>query len=230
MISIKYWPILARSSGLFRMCAESGEVEWEHVTDASKFGAALLDSNTDPDAKNLAPPILSDSDTGLTLSQAAACHQYLGNKLGFNKGIKHPEVAIQYMNDLSDLHSDMAEAAIKGKAANDVKALKEYLTGERYKRHLGAIDRCIVGPYYFGNEPTYVDFAVCSYLDMCEGKWLTPVEGKSGDTIAKYAPKLRAIAQKIRALTSASDPRIANTNLVPPPFVIPPERVKTWDD
>ena len=72
------------------MCAESGEVEWEHVTDASKFGAALLDSNTDPDAKNLAPPILSDSDAGLTLSQAAACHQYLGNKLGFNKGIiKH---------------------------------------------------------------------------------------------------------------------------------------------
>ena len=100
MIVIKYWPILARGSGLFRMCIDDGKVEWQHVTDASTFGAALLDSNANEQSTHLAPPILEDTDTGVILSQGAACHQYLGNKLGFNKGIAWPEIAAQYQGDL----------------------------------------------------------------------------------------------------------------------------------
>ena len=224
MIVIKYWPILARASGLFRMCAEAG-VEWKHVTTAPVMGAAFFGAET----SNLAPPILEDGD--VVLSQAVACHQYLGNKFGFNKNIKIPELAIQYMNDLSDLHSEMGDKAIAGKKSNDVHALQEYVMGDRYKRHLQAINRSIKGPYYFGDEPTYVDFAVCSYLDMCEYKWLLPLVPKSGDTIAKYAPKLKSIYEKIRSLPSATNnAKINDANPVPPGLVLTPERVATWKD
>jgi glutathione S-transferase len=224
MIVIQYWSIMARASGLFRMCAEAG-VEWKHIASREEMGAALFGAKS----SNLAPPILQDGD--VILSQAVPCHQYLGNKFGFNKDIPVPEVALQYMEDLSDLHSQMADASMEGKATNDVHALQKYLTGDRYKYHLGAINRSIKGPFYFGDNPTYVDFAVCSYLDMCEGKWLIPLEPKSGDTLAKYAPKLKAIATAIRDLPSATqNEKISKLPWVPPPLVLKSDRVATWKE
>ena len=101
-IVIHYWSILARASGLFRMCVEKN-VPFEHQKDMKKFGAAFFGA----DSSNLAPPIIVDGD--LTLSQSSACHMYLGKKLGFTTGIDTPEAearAIQCMIDLEDLHSE----------------------------------------------------------------------------------------------------------------------------
>ena len=209
VITIKYWPILARASGLFRMCVEAG-VEFQHVTDPKSFGAAFIG---DLSGTNLAPPILVDGD--LVISQASACHSYLGHKLGFTKGIPVNELAIQFVSDLSDLHQDMW-------TANDSGKLHAYLTGDRYKSHLGVIERSIKGPYYFGDTPTYVDFATTSYFDMCEHKWLNPLREKSGDTLAA-CPKLKAVLSSIRSLPSAA--KLAHVNPVPPHFVLTPEQV-----
>eukprot|EP00980_Cylindrotheca_fusiformis_P019431 scaffold6708_cov134-Cylindrotheca_fusiformis.AAC.1 len=41
MITIQYWPILARSSGLFRMCAEAG-IPVTHLTSKDDMNAALF--------------------------------------------------------------------------------------------------------------------------------------------------------------------------------------------
>ena len=222
-ITIKYWPIRARASGLFRMLAEAN-IEYEHISDQGSMGCALWGDAT---STNLAPPIVVDNETSLMLSQAVPCHSYIGNKYGFNNGITVQEVAHQYINDLSDLHSDMAEKAIADRKANSISNLQEYLTSDRYKNHLKAINRCIQGSdLYFGENPTYVDFAVCSYLDMCEGKWLLPLKEKSGDTIERYAPKLKAVYQKMKALPSAK--KIDHLPLVPPNLVIAPERVAMW--
>jgi glutathione S-transferase len=221
VIKIKYWNILAKASGLFRMCLEAG-AEFEHITTASDMGCAFLGAET----SNLAPPVVEDGK--IVISQTVACHQYLGNKFGFHKNIEVPELAIQYMADLSDLHDEMAGKASAGESKNDVKALQEYLTGDRYKSHLRAIERSIKGPFYFGEEMTYVDFATTSYFDTCEGKYLTPLLEKTGDTVKEHAPKLNAILEHIRGLKSANDPRVSEKNLVPPEYALQPDRVATW--
>jgi glutathione S-transferase len=221
VLKIKYWKILGRASGLFRMCLEAG-VDFEHTTEAADMGCAFFGAETG----NLAPPVIEDGT--IVISQAVACHQYLGNKFGFNKNIEVPELAVQFISDLSDLHREMGEKAAAGADSNDVKVLQEYLTGDRYKNHLRAIERCIQGPFFFGEEMTYVDFATASFFDMADGKWLTPLLEKSGDTVKEHAPKLKAVLDHIRGLPSADDPRITEAHLVPPPFVLKPDRVATW--
>lgn len=217
MIVIHYWPMLARASGLIRMCAEAG-VAWEHKTEMKEFGCALFGA----DSENLAPPIITDGE--VTISQSIACHVYLGNKFGFNKNIPYPELALQYMLDLDDLHNEMKGAYMKG--ADDIKDLKEYLTGDRYKNHLSAVNRQIKGPYYFGNDPTYLDFMAVSYFDMCETRWLNPLLDKSGDTVAEHAPKLRTLLDRTRALESAK--KVESLPQVLPSRIVSPERVATW--
>ena len=91
MIEIKYWPLLARASGLLRMCAEAG-VEFQHVSASGKdMGAALMGA----ESTNLAPPIVQDGN--VIISQAIPCHQYIGEKLGFDKNIAVSQIALQYM-------------------------------------------------------------------------------------------------------------------------------------
>jgi glutathione S-transferase len=115
----------------------------------------------------LLPPILVDrsGETTVTFSQTIPIFQYLGEKYGFNKGIPEvKQVALQYMHDLNDLHIEMSHhAAVDLKVGVDVSNLQAYLTGVRYKKHLMSIGRCIQGPFYFGEGPTYIDFAVLRY-------------------------------------------------------------------
>jgi glutathione S-transferase len=219
IIKIYYWPMLARASGLFRMCAQAG-IEWEHVTDAKQMNCALFGAST----LNLAPPIIRDGQ--VTISQSIACHTYLGNKFGFDKDIPFPELALQYMNDLNDLHDEMKAAAMKGEAAKDIKYLQKYIEGDRYKTHLATINRQIKGPFYFGNEPTYVDFYASSMFEMCEGRWLNPLIDKTGDTLNAYAPKLRLVLEGIRGMGSAS--KLKDIPPLLPSRVLTSERVATW--
>ena len=213
--------MLARASGLFRMCAEAG-IEWELVTDTQKEDSALFGAST----LNLAPPIIKDDQ--MTLSQSVACHTYLGGKLGFDKGIPLPELALQYILDLDDLHNELKGAAIAGVVSKDVKALREYLEGDRYKTHLATINRQIKGPFYFGNDPTYVDFFAVSMFEMCEGRWLNVLKDKAGDTINEHAPKLRLVLDEIRGLQSAS--KLKEIPPLLPSRVITQDRVATWQD
>lgn len=223
-LTIKYWPLRARASGLFRMLAEAN-VEYEHMTDQKSMGCSLWGAET----TNLAPPILVDHEAKLTLSQTIPLHAYIGNKYGFNKGINVPELALQYAFDLEDLLSEIRDSASKDQTTDSgVSELKAYLTGDRYKNHLRCIDRCIKGPYYFGEDYTYVDFLACCYLDMAVGGWLGPLKEKTGDTLEMHAPKLKAVYEKICALPSAS--KLDHLPLVPPSVVLSPERVAMWDD
>jgi glutathione S-transferase len=164
-ITIQYWPLRARASGLFQMLAEGG-IDYEHETNLDSMTSALF-APDDCTFTALLPPILIDrsGETTVTFSQTIPIFQYLGEKYGFNKGIPEvKQVALQYMHDLNDLHIEMShQAAVDLKAGLDVSNLQAYLSGDRYKKHLKSIDRCIQGPFYFGEDPTYVDFAVLRY-------------------------------------------------------------------
>ena len=165
---VHYWPCLARASGMFRMLAEAG-VEYEHQTDMHQFGCALWD----PPSSNIAPPKIVDGE--IAISQAPAVFLYLGEKCGFDKGVPNTALAMQYIMDMSDWHSLLEDKATAGVATNNVAELQKCLE-DRYIKILGAIEHSIVGPYFFGEEPTYVDFAACTYLDMAVSKYLAPLE------------------------------------------------------
>ena len=272
-IKVKYYAVLGRASGLFRMMEEA-RVPYEHVKFELNFGCALSSDDIDTESSsttttNLEPPVIevrmieegdpqgSQENPPFVLSQAIPCHQYLGKLLGFDHGIGEdsgkllgrllgfdggngvnvvggaggevpPEIALQFMMDLHDLHEEMQKEVLKGDANNNIEALQKYLQGKRYRKHLQTINRCIKGPFYFGSTPTYVDYATTSYLDMMEGKWLIPLlEKTEGDTIQRYAPKLRSVVSYIRSLPSAKQ---LNTKipLNPSHLVLSPQRVATW--
>ena len=67
VIEIKYWPLLARASGMLRMCAEAC-VEFQHVTGSGKeLGCTLMGA----ESTNLAPPVVQDGN--VIVSQAIPC-------------------------------------------------------------------------------------------------------------------------------------------------------------
>ena len=219
-ILIKYWGIRARSRGLFQMCLEKGQ-PFEHQTDMADMGCAFFGA----ESTNLAPPVLVDGD--LTLSQSVAVYTYLGKKLGFTAGIDGPRSearALQYMEDLNELHTELSQKAFASKT--DVVALQTYLVDKRYKARLQAIDRAISGDFFFGSEPSYVDFYADAILTMCEGKFLNPLKPKSGDTLEMFAPKLVTAVAAVRQRPAAA--KLPDVPDVPASIVLSDERVATW--
>ena len=104
------------------------------------------------ESTNLAPPIIIDD------LPAEHGNSYLGKKFGLTSGIDSPAreaLALQYMSDMNDMHSELVQKAMAGRLATppDVAALQEYITGSRYKAFLAAINRAIAGPFFFGAEP-----------------------------------------------------------------------------
>lgn len=216
-MTIMYWPFLARASPLFRMCAEAG-VEFEHVSDPEKMQCALFGAKT----SNLAPPMVVDGD--VIVSQAPAAAMYLGEKFGFTAGIKVPEIALQYVSDVGDLHEAMRGAFNPCIEKGDLSEAPKFMS-ERFNAIVGAIERSIQGPFYFGEKFTWVDFSLAGYWDMIEFKWLEPLKEKTGDVLAD-CPKIKAIVAAIRALPSTEKlsgiPKLGAD--------LQPELVATWPE
>lgn len=186
-IILFYHPIHARCGSLVYMMEAKG-VAYEHEKDKSKFPATAFG-----DAKgiNIAPPILNDG--GKLISQSRACTMYLGMKLGFDKDVDVP-LSVQYMADIAD----WCEGGI-GKNNEDPAMLKKYMEGGRYDAFAGCIERNIKGPYFFGDEPSYVDFYLLQNLDWRKD-FFEKLQAKTGkDFLAAY-PKMKAIAESLRAL------------------------------
>ena len=112
----------------------------EIAAEASAFGA---------NGDTFAPPILKDGD--FTISQSTACAMYAGEKAGINNFDSYPK-ALQYISDLVDLF----ELAIGGAGNKGGADLKQYLTGDRFKKVVGNIERSIKGPFYFGDKVSTV--------------------------------------------------------------------------
>lgn len=216
-MTIRYWPFLGRASPCFRMCAEAG-VEFEHVSDMEQMKGALFGAKT----SNLACPMVVDGD--VIVSQAPAAAMYLGEKFGFTAGIKVPEVALQYACDVGDLHEAMRGAFNACIAKGDLGDAPKFMS-ERFTAIVGAIERAIQGPFYFGEKFGWVDFALTGYWDMIECKWLEPLKEKTGDVL-KDCPKIKAIVAAIRALPSTEKlsgiPKLGAD--------LKPELVATWPE
>jgi glutathione S-transferase len=183
-VSVYYWGMLGRSSAAQRMLTCAG-IEYSHKSDfgeiaekASAFGAQ---------GPNFAPPILVDGD--LILSQSSAVTMHAGEKAGFDKGV-HKCLAVQFMSDIGDFGSEIS------KACGDADSLHAFLHGKegapgpgRCAAWLATLEAQIKGPFYFGDEPSYVDFYLAQALDWTSFVYFGPVVKAGGANPLKDAEK-----------------------------------------
>jgi len=126
---------------------------------------------------------------------------HLGQRCGYDKGNPCPVKAIQFMADLYDFCEDVT------KQSKSVEKLNEFLRVPAggmqkvswYDEWMTNIERSITGPFYFGSQPTYVDFWAAQGFD-----WADFVMFKSlGINHEKY-PKISAVLTATRALGNAA--------------------------
>ncbi|CAB9503381.1 Glutathione S-Transferase [Seminavis robusta] len=195
VVKVYYWPgFMGRAGASIRMLHEAG-VAFEHVSDMGEMSqkAAAFGAETG----NIAPPIVEDGD--LIYSQSTACAMYIGKTYGFPA----PDdcKAVQIMEDIKDKFENGIS-----KNQEDAKKLKEFLKGDgtkpsRFSVFASAIERNVVGPFFFGEKMSYVDFYFANaYASNEDG--MKKLMDKTGDDFFTPYPKLQAIAKAIRGLES----------------------------
>jgi glutathione S-transferase len=198
-LRIYYWPMLGRAGAMVRMCEHAG-APYKFISDFAelqKVCAAFGDATTteEPMAA-FAPPVLRDG--GLRISQSGACVMYVGEKLGLHRGVPQAAVAMKHMSDVADMLVECDRAFSGAKdlpPLGAAEALRAFTSG-RFSQWVAVINASIAGPYYFGPDPTYVDFFLANAVDWLQAAWF------KGLPVWDTSPKVVAVAQSIRDLPS----------------------------
>ena len=221
-MGIYYWPYLGRSAGAVRMCDAAGIV-LPHISDKDKVmkvvsarGQSYEQATTDPTTDVFAPPILYDGD--MLLSQSVAIQLYLGEKLGFDKGIPSTAKAVQHMADLNDFLGEVFDNFY------DMAAMRKF-NEERFGAWVGCLDRSITGPFFYGTSVTYVDFYFLMVIDWVHKIVYDALEYKTGDLFLPYAriTSLRALLHRQPWYALQPESIITNDH-----YMTPPERAATY--
>mmetsp|Transcript_41942 Transcript_41942/g.111716 ORF Transcript_41942/g.111716 Transcript_41942/m.111716 type:complete len:200 (+) Transcript_41942:417-1016(+) len=167
------------------MCEHTG-TPYEYISDKAEMAKVCSAWCDSPAGDNFAPPVVVDGD--MMVSQSISASLYLGAKLGLTPAGYNDYKAMQFCGDIVDTF----EGGV-GKNNEDGAALKKFIEGDRFARLMGNVERGIVGPYYFGEEPSSVDFFLFSHLDWRTSNVFGPLkEKKDVDVMASY-PKMLAI-------------------------------------
>jgi len=153
-----------------RMCTAKGDGACTFVQNpfAARAHAGAITRGEDA----FAVPVLTDGD--ISIGQSVAMAAYVGEQLGFSKGIYArggSAKGIQFMMDARDLLNNVVSTrydrsenklyvygglALPGNGP-DVKAVHE-----RFDQFLVYFEDAVIGPYFFGASPTYVDYYLVS--------------------------------------------------------------------
>uniref|UniRef100_A0A7S4M3K0 Glutathione transferase n=1 Tax=Prymnesium polylepis TaxID=72548 RepID=A0A7S4M3K0_9EUKA len=191
VLQVYYWPMLARGAALVRMLEHTG-TEYTYTSDkgemaklASAFGASVADT--------FAPPIVVDGD--VMVSQSVASCLYVGEKVGLLPDSINKFKAMQYCADIVDTFEGNL-----GKHNEAADALKAFLEGSRFKSLMANLERGIKGPFYFGDEPSAVDFFLLQHMDWRSWTIFDPLkEAPYNVDVLKEYPKVVAIRDALRA-------------------------------
>jgi len=202
-LTIYYWPPQARASALFRMCDAAGQA-YTHVSDNTELAAMvssnIVNKNGPRTSDMFAPPVVKDGE--FTVGQSVAATLYLGQKLRFDPCIKDPFTcvpkAIQHLNDLQDLTVETHDA-VSALMKNDPLPMNDFLKTGRLAAWLTTIENSIVGPYYYGEHMSYVDFYLLQTLDWFKTQAFNPLQPVTGDLFLAY-PKVCAIEEAMHAM------------------------------
>jgi len=186
-LKVYYWPMLARGAPLVRMLEHTG-TPYEYISEAPKMGE--VGSFRAGAGDVFAPPIVVDGD--FVLSQSVATAMYIGKKCDLTPPGFQEFKAVQYMLDIVDVFENGF-----GKNNEQGPTLKKYLEGERWPKLMGNLERGIQGPFYFGAEPSCVDFFLLGHLDWREPTFEKLRERFQVDPIAAF-PKVSAIGAELR--------------------------------
>lgn len=144
-------------------------------------------------------------DGDKVIGQSIAMSTYIGKKVGLNAGVDEDK-ALQFMLDLEDVWTEYGKAATAG-----LPALKTFLQGApseddrssgRFALWLAHLEASIQGPFYFGEQMSYVDFQMASVMDLLCARSLNKLQEKTGDLLT---PKVRAIHTAVKGLESAKN-------------------------
>lgn len=188
-ITVYYWPMLARGGSLVRMLEHTG-TPYTYISDRAKM-AALASSFGSTAGDTFAPPILVDDD--FTIGQSTATCLYLGKKLGLTPPGYNEFKALQFCMDIVDTFEGNL-----GKNNEQGPALKAFLEGPRFAALMGNLERAIKGPYYFGEEPSAVDFFLLAHLDWRIAQVFEPLKALGIDCLAPYT-KVVKVGELLRA-------------------------------
>lgn len=196
-IKIYYWPKLIRGAPLVRMLEHTG-TDYEYISDKAEMAKVCSTwtkavTGEEPTGDTFAPPVVVDGD--FMVSQSIASALYLGNKLGLSSVPGYNEYkAMQYCADIVDSF----EGGL-GKNNEAGPALKAFVEGPRCANLMSNVERGITGPFYFGEEPSTVDFFLLGHLDWRITSVFAPLKEKLGvDVMADY-PKMSAIYDALTA-------------------------------
>ena len=114
--------------------------------------------------------------------------------------------AVQYMNDLQDFALETFSNALD--FGDDPTSLRAFIEGGRMASFMANIEHSIAGPFYFGDEPSYVDYYLLGKFDWeIDSVCLTPLTAKlaeKGFDLYAKAPKIRKILDALRSTPAYS--------------------------
>jgi glutathione S-transferase len=201
-------------------------------------------------ALQMSPPVLIDQTESkeFTISQTAAILNYLGRKYNMypdDQAHNHAR-AEQYILDQQDFFGSMtgkgrapkkshAEWLISRASESDpskqTKLLEFVRKDEHGKLHLwlGTINRQIKGPFYFGEKPTYVDFALMGVLSAFTDYHRETIKVLGKDPVEEYAKvaKIRKELKKGRdGYSYAKVQKLCNGLRWKEAYIVQPETAK----
>jgi len=190
-LTLYYWPAVARVGAALRMLHES-KTPFTWKTEFDDFKA--VSSGWGAPTTTYAPPILKDGESLISQSLAIAVH--VGRRCGYDKGIPCSSKALQFMGDAYDFWEEAT------KHSKDLAGLNAFLKAPPGEgkiawcdEWLNNFENSIQGPFYYGEQVTYVDFWTTQTFDWVDFLLFKPLTV----CLAKY-PKLSGMLAGTRAL------------------------------
>lgn len=187
--------MLGRANSIIRML-QHAQIDYVHKSEMSDF--ASICSAFGASSNTFAPPVVQDGD--FVISQTLGAAMYVGNKAGLNEGIDSVPKAVQYMSDMIDIFENGMD-----QAAKDGASFKAFLEGDRCKNQLTYLNRCIKGPFFFGEKPTYVDFVLFALVEWKEELILNRLKSEKGVDVFGPYEKILGVINGIRNLDSVKN-------------------------
>jgi len=221
--TVYYWGMYGRAGSTLRMLLESG-ADFEHKFDYPSLASVC--SAFGGDSISMAPPVVVHGD--MQISQSTACAMYVGKQCGFPA----PDDCLGscYLNCIVDVFENGI-----GKNNTDGADLKVYLDGDgkgpsRFAKFAGSVEKQIKGPFYFGEEKSYVDFFLGHIHSYYTATTLAKFEKATGKDIFAPFPKIKAVCKVIQELPSFVNAQAKEgaLNLAKPEYTIKDEVIAAY--
>ncbi|KAL1527937.1 hypothetical protein AB1Y20_009308 [Prymnesium parvum] len=209
-LTIYYWPFPARAHSLLSMCAVAC-APCTHVHSYDRIAAVASANGGSMEGGGVgdtfAPPIVVDEDNqGFAISQSVAATLYVGQRLGFDAAVPNVPKSVQYMVDLADFLAQIPGGEGPTLIFDEElgRKLAHFHTSGRFDAWMQNIERSIIGPYYYGERVSYVDFYLNQVLKWIYQRIYRQIPG--AENVFGAYPKAMGVQASVSALDVTTCP------------------------